>query len=49
MSQSSVLVDGISSACLEKEKKKKKETHWGLFSQGRTFLAGCAAWDFPGC
>jgi hypothetical protein len=34
----------------EKEKEKNiRETARGLFSQGWTYLAGCAMWDFHGC
>jgi hypothetical protein len=34
---------------LVERRKKEKEMARFLFSQGGTHLAGCAAWDFPGC
>jgi hypothetical protein len=38
--------------CLLRERKKRKkkiETAWGFFLQGRTCLAGCAMQDFHSC
>jgi hypothetical protein len=34
---------------LVERKKIKKRNGWGLFSQGKICLAGCATQDFPGC
>jgi hypothetical protein len=33
----------------EKEREKERESTRDLFPQGRTCLAGCSVWDFPGC
>jgi hypothetical protein len=51
MLQGLILIEALSSACWEKnEKKRKKETRsgWGLFLQGLswTCLAGSTWWDF---
>jgi hypothetical protein len=49
MPQCLILIDASSSACWEtKLKKKKREAAKGLFSLGKTCLAGCATWGFHG-
>jgi hypothetical protein len=52
MLQSLILIDALSSAYWEKKgekTEKEREMARGLFSQGQTCLAGCAAWDFCSC
>jgi hypothetical protein len=52
MSQDLILIYALSSACWEKnEKKRKKRSSRGLFSQdqSQTRFAGCAGQDFRSC
>jgi hypothetical protein len=40
----------LSLLLVRRKRKKKKERHGqGSFSQGQTYLADCARWDFCGC
>jgi hypothetical protein len=48
-----ILIDALSSACWEKNKKEiknRKRKKWlgGYFSQGQTCIDGCAMQDFHG-
>jgi hypothetical protein len=47
MLQSLILIDTLPCVCLEKKKKKERNSP-GLFFQGQTHLAGSAAWNFHG-
>jgi hypothetical protein len=49
MVESFILIDALSSACVEKkrkEKKREKARDSSPRARGRTCFAGCARWDF---